>query len=145
MTGSAASLPDFEALRGPFQVREELRVREALPNLREDILHEFPDAEKFAAGFKKEVFVEKAVIQQRSGLLPVAEHHAGEGAGFGSGRRQAHGIVETLHVVIPEEPIARLAQPVLTPQVINLQVKLRLFVRQFCFHGCLPPLFLDCF
>jgi hypothetical protein len=40
-----------------------------------------------------------------------------------------------------EAPVASLAQPRLSPQVIDLQVKLGLFVRWFGLHCFFSPLF----
>src|SRR5712691_385421 len=142
MTRRATFDPGFVALRSFFQVREELLIHKPLPSLRDDGLDELPDPEKLAAGLKEEAFVEQTVVEQRAGLLPIAEHHHRERACFRSGRRDSHGILEIVHEVVLEEPIASLAQPGLAAHIIDLQVELRLFVRGFCFHGACLLFFL---
>jgi hypothetical protein len=57
MTGQAAFDPRFIALRGFFQICEQLLVRESLATLRHDALDEFPRTKKLAVSFKKQVFV----------------------------------------------------------------------------------------
>src|SRR5262249_35791567 len=139
MTGRAALRPGFIALPRFLEMREEVLVDELLASLRYDRLDALPNPEKLAARLKEEIFVEKAVVEQRAGLFPVTDHHSRERAGFGSGRSDAHDIVECAHYVVLEEPVPCLAQPLLASQIIHLQVKLRLFVRRFCFHCCVSP------
>ena len=57
MTRRAGFHPGFKAVRGLFQVGEELLVRPFLPALFDTGLDTLPHAEKFAAGFKEQVFV----------------------------------------------------------------------------------------
>ena len=139
MTRRATFDPGFVALRSFFQVREELLIHKPLPSLRDDGLDELPDPEKLGAGLKEEAFVEQTVVEQRAGLLPIAEHHHRERACFRSGRRDSHGVLEIVHEVVLEEPIASLAQPGLAAHIIDLQVELRLFVRRVLFPWCLSP------
>jgi hypothetical protein len=45
---------------------EELLVDEQLPRLRDDGLHSFPDAKEFAARLAEQVFVKKAIVEERT-------------------------------------------------------------------------------
>src|SRR5262249_4206931 len=139
MTGRAALRPGLIALPRFLEMREEVLVDELLASLRYDRLDALPNPEKLAACLKEEVFVEKAVVEQRAGLFPVADHHSRERAGFRSGRSDAHGVLECAYDVIFEEPVPCLAQPRLASHLINLEVKLCLFVRGFRIHCCLSP------
>src|SRR6202158_3526517 len=120
MTGRAAFDPRFIAARGCFQICEELLIREPLATLRHDALDELPDAEKLAAGLKEQVFVQKTAVEARAGLIPVAENHHRQRAIFRSRRRDTHGVIESFHVVVLEEPIACLAQFSFAPQIVQL-------------------------
>ena len=117
---------------------EELFVHKLFPALRDDRPDPFPHCEKLVSGFEEQMFVEQTVVEQCASLLPVAGNHAKENAAFSSGRGDFHGIVEGLWKVILEEPVAGLAQPGLAALFVELQVKLCLFVRRFCFHDHSP-------
>src|SRR5204862_4688769 len=82
---------------------------------------------------------EQTIVEQRAGLLPVAEHHHRERTIFGSGGRDSCGVIKIFHKVVLEEPVARLAQLGLAALFINLQMKLSLLVRGFCCHDCSSP------
>src|SRR5204863_3930024 len=84
MTGRTAFNPGFIPLRSFLHVREVIFVGRPLPELRNSSLDAFPNTKKLAIGFKEQVLVEQIVIQQCASLLPVADHHHGEGAAFGS-------------------------------------------------------------
>src|ERR1700731_4697502 len=101
-------------------MRQELLIRELFPALRDGGLDKLPDPEKLAAGLKEEVLVEQTVVEQCAGLLPVAEHHHRQRPVFRSRRGNAHGVVETLHDVVLEVPIASLAESRLTPHLEDL-------------------------
>src|SRR5262249_34892433 len=105
---------------------EELLVHKALPSLRDNRFQTLPNSAKLAAGLKEEVFMKKAIIQERTGLLPIADHHPGERPAFCPWRCDAHRLIESIHDVVLEEPIACLTQPSLATQIIDLQVQLRL-------------------
>src|SRR5260370_5846270 len=128
MTRRPAFAPGLEALRRFFHMREYVLIDELLANLRDDGLDALPNPEKLAARLKEEVFVEKTVVEQRAGLVAVTEHHSRERPGFRSGRSDAHDIFECAHDVVLEEPVPCLAQPRLASHLIDLQVKLCLFV-----------------
>jgi len=106
----------------------------ALASLLDRSSDALPYAEKLTTRLKEQVLVEQTVVEQRTCLLPVTEHHHHIRPAFGSGRCNAHRIFKIVWPVISEEPIARLPQPGLTALLKNLQVKLRLFVGRFCFH-----------
>src|SRR5579864_6772794 len=96
LTRIATFRPGFEALCCFFQVFEELSIDEALASLRNRGLNAFPNAEKFAAGFEEQFFVQQTVIEQRAGLLPIADHHHEGCARFRSHRGDFHGLVESV-------------------------------------------------
>src|ERR1035437_5487619 len=114
-----------------------------LPGLRDRGLGKFPNSEKLPIRLAEEIFVEQSVVEKRAGLLPITEHHPGKSAAFGARSRNAHGVIEVLHNVVLEEPIAPLAQPAFTTHLIDLQVELSLFVRGFFhFHFSFFPMLL---
>ena len=107
---------------------EELLVCEALATLLDNGFETLPDSEKLGAGLKEQVFVEETVIEERASLIPIAEHHSGEGACFCSGGCDSHGVIEAVGEIIGDKPIASLPQASLAAQLVNLQVELGLFV-----------------
>ena len=115
-------------------MREELLILPPLPRLRDNRLDQLPDPEELAIGLKEEIFMQQAVVEQGAGLLPIAGHHHCQRACFRSGRCNSHGVVEILHKMVLEEPVACLAQPGLAAHLIDLQVELSLFVCRFCLH-----------
>src|SRR6202043_1483925 len=110
MTGSPALAPHFEALRRLFQVRKELRIREHLAELRNYRLDALPYAKKLAAGFEEEVFVQQPIIEQRAGVLPIAEYLHSERAVFRARPGDTCGILDGLHEVVLEVPLACLTK-----------------------------------
>src|SRR6266545_8367976 len=122
MTGRAGFRPGLEALGGSFQVREEVLVCKRLAKLRDHRLEQLPHAEKFPARLKEKVFVKKAVVEQRAGLFPIADHHSHESAGFCSRRGDAHDVVDCFYDVVLLEPISCLAEPGLAAQIVDLQM-----------------------
>jgi len=74
-------------------MKEEELVRKTLPSLLDNRLDSVPYAEELTIDLKKQVFVKQTIIEQRSSLVPVADHHHEEGATLGSRRGDAHGIV----------------------------------------------------
>ena len=131
--------PGFEALGGLLQVRQELFILPLLAKLRNGRFGQLPNPEEFAGGLKEEVFVQQSVIQQGAGLLPIGKHHHCESPAFGAGGGDAHGVVQVLHKIILEEPVAGLPQPRLAPLFEELQLKLCLFMCRFCCHDSLSP------
>src|SRR5258708_19912846 len=74
------------------------------------------------------------MIEEGTGLIPIAENHHGEGASFRSWRCDSHGVLKAVRKVIFEKPVARLPQSLLPAHLVDLQVEPSLFVRGFCFH-----------
>ncbi len=68
-------------------------------------------------------------------LFPVTEHPHRERTSVCARRCDLHSVVKIVHLVVFEEPIACPAQPGFAARLIDLHVKLRLFVRSFCFQG----------
>src|SRR5215467_6161488 len=62
-------------LRRLLQACQELLVYEPFPKCRHDSFYGLPDSEKLAAGLKKKFFVKQTVVQQRTGLFPIAQNH----------------------------------------------------------------------
>src|SRR5579863_1839743 len=115
MTGSAALAPRLEAFRCLFQMPQELRIREHFAELRNRRLDAFPDAKKLAARLEEEVFVQQPIIEQRARILPVAEHLHGERAVFRARPGDTCGILDGLHKVVLEIPVACLTKLGLAP------------------------------
>src|SRR5215472_3355144 len=65
----------FILLRRLLQACQELLVYEPFPKCRHDSFYGLPDSEKLAAGLKKKFFVKQTVVQQRTGLFPIAQNH----------------------------------------------------------------------
>src|SRR5207248_10082099 len=120
MTWRASFDPRLIALRSFFHVCQEQLVRESLTALRSNALDQFPYAEKFAVGFKKQIFVQKAVVQVRARLLTVTEYHHRERSVFRPGRCDTHSIIKRVHVVVLEEPFTCLPHFGFAPQIIDL-------------------------
>jgi hypothetical protein len=127
--------PFFVAVRSFFQMRKELLIRESLPTLLDTGFHALPYPEKLATGLKEQVFVEQTIIEQGTGLIPIAEHHHGVRACFRSRCRDAHGVVQIVCEVVLEKPITRLPQSGFAAHFVDLQMELCLFMRGFRFHG----------
>ena len=72
--------------------------------------------------------MQKAAVEVRAGLLPIGEHHHRKRSIFRSRRREPHGLIESVHVIVLKEPITCLAQLGFTPQIVNLELELPLFV-----------------
>src|SRR5438128_1460867 len=101
---------------------EEKLVGEALAALRDNRSDAVPDAEELTAGFEEEVFVEQAMIEECTGLVPIADHHHEGGACFGSRCGKAHAVVQVVGEVVLEEPVACLAKPGLAAHLKDLQM-----------------------
>ena len=114
---------------------------EPLPTLLDRGFHALPHPEKLATGLKEQVFVEQAIIEQCTGLIPITEHHHGVRTCFRPWCRDLHGVLQTVREVILEKPIARLPQSGFAAHLVDLQMELCLFVRGFRFHGCFYLLF----
>ena len=89
--------------------------------------------------------MQQAIVEQGASLLPIAGHHHCQRACFRSGRCNSHGVVEILHKMVLEEPVACLAQPGLAAHLIDLQVELSLFVCRFCLHDMCPFFWVGCY
>src|SRR6266850_5510177 len=122
MTGRASLRPCFVALRGSFQVGEELLVSKSLAKLRDYRLKKLPHTEKLATGLKEQIFVKKPVVEQRASLFPIAHYHSHESPVFRSGGCDAHGVLECFRAVVLLKPIACLAEPGFAAQIVDLQV-----------------------
>src|SRR5581483_10368407 len=90
--------------------------------------------EEFPAGLEKQIVVEQAVVEQRTCLFPVTDHHTGIGALLRSHRGDALRILDSIYLVVLEKPVTRLAQLGLASLIVNLQVELGLFIRR-CAHA----------
>src|SRR5438874_3740770 len=78
--------------------------------------------------------MQQPVIEERAGVLPIADHLHRERAVFSAGRCDATGVLHGLHDIVFEEPLARLSKLGFAAQIVYLQVKLCLFVRGFRGH-----------
>src|SRR5262249_31036406 len=102
-------LPSLVALCCLLEVRKHLLAFEVFAKRRNDWLDSLPNAQEFAAGLKEKVFVQRAIIEQRASLFPIADDHAYVGSAFRAHRGDAHGVLEIVHDVIFGEPVASLA------------------------------------
>src|SRR5207245_2916957 len=93
--------------------------------------------EKLAASLKEKFFMQQAVIEECARLFPIGEHHHGESAAFGEGRGNAHYVIQVLHNIVFEEPIAGLAQASFSTLFEDLQMKLALLKGRFRSHSYL--------
>src|SRR5579863_1086811 len=112
--------PGLKALSGFFEIREKLLVGPLFASFCNSRPDAFPYATKLAAGFKEQIVVQQAVVQQSAGLLPVAGHHHEVGAAFGSRGGNPHRIAPVVREIVLEEPVAGLAQPRFASLVKNL-------------------------
>src|SRR5258708_1315277 len=108
MTWRSLFNPGFVAVRSLLQVCQELLIRESLTTLLDGGFDSLPDPEKLAAGLKEQVFVEQTIVEQGTGLIPIAEPHHGECAGLRPWRRNSHGVIKIVREIILRKPIARL-------------------------------------
>ena len=67
----ARLIPRLETLRRFFEMTEEALVVPHLAALFDMGFHALPHPKELSGRFKKEVFVQQAVVEQRAGLLPV--------------------------------------------------------------------------
>src|SRR5205823_14922906 len=74
---------------------------------------------------------EKTVVQQRAGLLPIADNHVEQCAIFCHRRSNLRGFLEVGGKIILEEPITRLSQLGFASQIIDLPLKLGLLMGRF--------------
>src|SRR6266536_1787633 len=110
MAGRARFTPGLVTFGCLFQVGEVAIHLETFPSLRDNGFGEFPYSKKFATGFEEKIFMQEAVVEQRAGLFPVPEHHPHKLASFRSGCCDSHRVIETVHLVVFEEPVSGLAQ-----------------------------------
>src|SRR5262249_55089623 len=94
-----------------------------------------PNTEELAAGFKEKILVQQAIVDQRTRLFPITNHHSQKSPVLRSGSRATHRLFKRFRVVLLLEPVACLAQPGFAPQIVNLKMQLSLFVRRFSFHN----------
>src|ERR1700686_1198768 len=106
VTGRALLHPDLKALRGLFQMREELLVSPLFASFGDSWLDPLPDPEEFPASFEKQVLVKQTIVQQSARLLPIAGHHHEVGAAFCPGRGDSQRVVPVVGKVALEEPFA---------------------------------------
>src|SRR5882757_2504270 len=92
---------------------EELFVHKLFPALCNKRFDPLPYHEKLATGFEEQIFVEQAVVKQRTCLFPITRYHAKENPGLRSRRADFHSIIKVFREVVLGKPITGLAQPCL--------------------------------
>src|SRR5437867_4127461 len=70
-------------------------------------------------------------VESSGGPCRFLRHHLLHESAHGS---DVHGVIQSGHMIVLEEPIPSLAQPGLATHFIDLQVELSLFVRWCLFH-----------
>ena len=77
--------------------------------------------------------MEQAAVEQSASLIPIAQNHCHISSFLGARRSDAGGILNLFHEVVLEVPVACLTKCGLSPQVIELKLKLRLVMRGLSF------------
>ena len=122
--GAGRGSPQRPARRAP-RLRRVCRSRfvRRLAELSEQRMNLAEGPEDFAVGGEKCRAVDRAARDERRGHVPVAEHHSERRVALAA--QDCHELFEGLGIEVAEEPVARLAQDRLAPELEQAQVQQR--------------------
>src|SRR5438034_457115 len=128
-------------LRRRFEILQLERVVVQVADVWEQITHALPAEQQLAPALKEQLFVDDAAREERRDHFPVRREHPIGRVLLAAGGTQRVEIVERPGLERAREPAARLAQPGLAPQVVQLQDQIDIIERRlgWLFHGRVLP------